>query len=174
MDYVQGEKYSIPCAEITIREDSRVYYLPVIDLPHSDPAFDFPHHHYHIDGRFDIHPRMKHRLGIHDGFTLTVILTEGTDLYSFNCIVNQLTCEQKFTGLAVPPGNEKYLRWYRDYIGRSCAGRKCPHLGTAMLAQDGRLVCPLHGLTADTNTLKICQNDRIVLYCHPDDQQQVT
>ena len=62
--FVTGQTYEVPCAELLWKEDGRVYYLPVIDLPHTDLAFDFPHRHYHIDGRFAIHPRMKHRLKI--------------------------------------------------------------------------------------------------------------
>jgi len=156
MDYTPGLIYEVPCAEIALREDGRVYYLPVIDLPHSDAAFDFPHRHYHIDGRFDIHPRMKHRLNIQDGYTATIILTAGTAMYDFNGVVTkQLVCTQAETGLAVPPGNEKYAKWYAGYIGQSCAGKKCPHLGMAMLEQGDRLVCPLHGLAGDLVKLTI-------------------
>jgi len=130
--------------------------VPVIGQAHTDQAFDFPHHHYHIDGRFDIHPRMKHRLQIQDGYTATIILTEGSNRYDFNGISKQkLICRQAHTGLAVPPGSKKYWKWYESYIGHSCAGRKCPHLGTEMLDQDGKLVCPLHGLMADALTLNI-------------------
>lgn len=156
MAYIPGEIYEIPCAEIVLKDDGRAYFLPVIDLPHSDAAFDFPYRHYHIDGRFAIHPRMKHRLKITGGYTLTVILTEGTAMYDFKGVVNQpLVCEHSKTGLAVPEGSEKYANWYRGYIGQNCAGKHCPHLGTAMIEQDGKLVCPLHGLTADPLSLKI-------------------
>jgi len=40
-EFIIGKNYEVPCAQITLKEDGRVYYLPVIDLPHSDPAFDF-------------------------------------------------------------------------------------------------------------------------------------
>jgi hypothetical protein len=156
MDFVIGETYKVPCAEIVLKEDGRAYFLPVIDLPHSDRAFDFPHRHYHIDGRFDIHPRMKHRLEIQDGYTSTIILTDGSSMYEFNGIVSQtLVCKQATTGLAIPPHNQKYLNWYEGYIGHYCTGQKCPHLGMEMLEQNGKLICPLHGLTADAPTLKI-------------------
>ncbi|HZY38212.1 MAG TPA: hypothetical protein VFE53_16260 [Mucilaginibacter sp.] len=156
MDFVTGQTYEVPCVEIILKEDGRSYFLPVIDLPHSDPAFDFPYRHYHIDGRFAIHPRMKHRLKISDGYTLTIILTDGTAMYDFKGVRNQsLVCERSETGLPVPPGSEKYAKWYQGYIGQSCAGKHCPHLGTAMLEHDGLLVCPLHGLTADPTTTNI-------------------
>jgi len=99
---------------------------------------------------------MKHRLQIQNGYTATIILTEGTAMYDFNGLVTQpLVCTQAETGLAIPPGNEKYAKWYAGYIGQSCAGKKCPHLGTEMMPRDGRLVCPLHGLMADIHTLKV-------------------
>ncbi len=156
MDYTPGKIYEVPCAQLTLKEDGRVYYLPVIDQPHSDPAFDFPHRHYHIDGRFEIHPRMKHRLKIQDGYTATIILAEGSSMYDFNGISKQtLICRHPHTGLAVPPGSEKYRNWYEGYIGHSCAGRKCPHLGTEMLELDGQWICPLHGLAGNALTQKI-------------------
>ncbi len=158
MEYQPGKIYEVPCAEIVMKEDRRQYFLPVIDLPHSDQAFDFPHRHYHIDGRFAIHPRMKHRLQISGGYTATIILTEGTAMYDFKGVVKQaMVFERSETGLAVPLGSEKYAKWYAGYVGHSCDGKKCPHLGMEMLEQDGKLVCPLHGLTADAATLRIIQ-----------------
>ena len=61
MVYVPGETYDIPCSEIILKGDLCRYFLPVIDLPHTDTAFDFPHMHDHIDGRFESHRPMKLR-----------------------------------------------------------------------------------------------------------------
>jgi hypothetical protein len=70
-------------------------------------------------------------------------------------------CTGQNTGLAFAeqtnPGN--YAAWYQTYLGRSCAGRKCPHYGTAMPERDGVLVCPMHGLRADLQTLAIIDRE---------------
>lgn len=42
-------------------------------------------------------------------------------------------------------------------MGSYCKGRKCPHLGTAMLEKGGVLVCPMHNLTANVETLRIIE-----------------
>ena len=160
MSYVTGEIYQVPCAILLWKEDSRAYFVPVIDLPHTDLAFDFPHRHYHIDGRFEIHPRIAHRLQINDGYSATILVTENGALYDFKGIAKQkLKCVRMETGLAIPSCSEKYLNWYAGYIGQTCKEKRCPHLGTGMLEQDGKLVCPLHGLTADLKTLKVIQFD---------------
>jgi hypothetical protein len=162
MELQTGETYNVPCAILLWKEDSRVYFVPVFDLPHTDLAFDFPHRHYHVDGRFEIHPRICHRLKINQGYTLTVILTDGTNEYEFKGIgIFKIKCVRSETGLAVPEGNEKYANWYKSYAGRSCAGKKCPHLGTDMLEINGKLICPLHGLTADQDTLTIIPIENI-------------
>ena len=156
MSYVPGEIYEVPCAILLWKEDSRAYFVPVIDLPHTDLAFDFPHRHYHIDGRFEIHSRMAHQLQIKDGYTATILVTENSSLYDFKGIAKEkLKCVRTATGLAIPPCSNKYQDWYEGYVGQSCKDKRCPHLGTGMLEHDGKLVCPLHGLTADVNTLKI-------------------
>lgn len=50
------------------------------------------------------------------------------------------------TGINPPTHAKNYNDWYKSMIGKSCAGKKCPHLGTIMIEQDGVLVCPLHNL----------------------------
>jgi hypothetical protein len=84
-----GQTYDVPCAVLRWKEDGRIYYVPVLEHPHSDPELGFPHHHYHIDGRFEIHPRIRHRLEIAGGYTRAVILTGGSNSYDFNGLVNQ-------------------------------------------------------------------------------------
>ena len=165
MDLKIGEEYWVPCAEIMMN-DGRLYYIPVLDHLHVDPQFDFPHEHYHIDGRFYIHPRMEHQFQIEKGWTSSVIVPETSTSYRFLSIaVQYIKCERLSTGLVIPtkPTDSqrsklaKYEEWYHGYIGRICKGRKCPHFGTEMLEKDGVLICPMHGLTADSATLIIVQ-----------------
>jgi len=161
MSYQVGKNYLILCAELEWKEDNRIYYVPVIGLLHSDPAFNFPNEHFHIDGRFEVHPRIAHQFQIVDGYTSVVLLTEGTGLYEFKSFLQlPLKCVRSETGLTVPPDNEKYWTWYQTYIGKSCKGNKCPHMGTEMIEEDGKLKCPLHALCADIKTLKIILPDR--------------
>lgn len=95
MDYQVGENYVVPCAEIRLKEDGRVYAIPVFEQAHMDTQFNFPHWHYHIDGRFEIHPRMRHRLQIDGGLTRTVILADGSNTYDFTGLVSHtLKCER--------------------------------------------------------------------------------
>jgi hypothetical protein len=157
-----GQTYDVPCAELRWKEDGRIYYVPVLENPHSDPELGFPHHHYHIDGRFEIHPRIRHRLEIAGGYTRAVILTGGSNSYDFNGLVNQnLLCERKTTGLLFPVPStssdriELYAKWYQQYVGRVCKGKRCPHFGTKMHKRDGQLVCPMHHLVADADTLRV-------------------
>lgn len=163
MELQVGEHYSTSCAEISM-DDGQIYYVPVFDLLHADTQFGFPHMHYHIDGRFHLHPRIQHLLNVRSGHTASVIVPEGSTTYRFIGIVkHQLKCERLKTGLAIPANptaqqQEKIARyntWYNSFIGRSCEGKKCPHYGTEMLEKDGYLVCPMHDLHADRKTLKV-------------------
>jgi len=170
MDYQVGQKYDVPCAEILWKEDNRIYYVPVFDHLHVDPQFGFEHLHYHIDGRFELHPRMKHRLNVTDGHTLSVIVTHDEAIYKFQRLVpQQLKCERRETGLLFAStvderrleNLKRYEEWYAGFVGKSCEGKRCPHYGTEMLERDGKLVCPMHGLTADRATLRIIQSPRV-------------
>ncbi len=162
--FVVGEAYWRPCAEIMTIPDGRIYYIPVFDHLHADTQFDFPDEHYHIDGRFEMEPRMKQQFNCWDGYTAAVIVPTKTASYSFLSISEtKVLCERSGTGLKVLktpddkqfPKVEKYRLWYESYIGRYCKGKKCPHFGTAMLEKDGLLVCPMHNLTASADTLEV-------------------
>lgn len=158
MDLIVGHFYEVPCAELRWREDARIYQIPVIDHLHADPQFGFAEAHYHIDGRFEIEPRMRHQLRVANGHTASVIVQK-CSLYELVGVRKQMVkCTGKTTGLRLPePGDHAalYQNWYKGYIGKECKGRRCPHFGTEMLEQDGRLVCPLHHLVADKATLKV-------------------
>jgi hypothetical protein len=160
-----GELYNVPCAEI-VMEQGRNYFIPVIGNLHNDTAFGFPHEHYHIDGRFQLDPRTRHHFNLNEGYTSAVILPGEKKDYLFKGIVaREMLCIRVQTGLAIPkepterqrPKVELYRAWYESFLGHQCAGRKCPHLGTEMLESNGRLVCPLHNLTADIGTGKIIE-----------------
>jgi hypothetical protein len=170
MQYEIGKKYEVTCAELRWKGDGLLFYIPVFDHLHADPQFGFPHEHYHIDGRFEIHPRMRHWFKVSDGHTLTVIVTHNNGSYNFLKLVKRrLLLERQNTGLLFstePPeaGSENlinYHAWYQSFVGRSCKGKRCPHFGTEMLERNGRLVCPMHHLTADAvNQVIIPEGER--------------
>jgi hypothetical protein len=160
-ELIVGKFYDVSCAEIML-DDGKHYYIPIFDLLHADKQFGFPQEHYHIDGRFYMHPRMQHQLSVQSGHTSTIIVPSKTDFYKFIGIVTQtLRSERLKTGLIIPhqptekqkPKVDLYKNWYAGFIGKSCEGRKCPHLGNEMLEKNGQLVCPLHNITANPNTL---------------------
>lgn len=164
MQYQVGEFYEVPCAELRWKEDGRVYFVPVLDHLHTDPQFGFPHAHYHIDGRFALHPRLMHWLKVRDGLTRSVIVTHDEGVYQFQGIVPQrLECQRTTTGLIFTEATSErqatnlaaYREWYAGFVGQVCKGRRCPHYGTEMLEQGGLLVCPMHHLTADLQQLTI-------------------
>lgn len=157
MDLIIGEVYEVPCAELRW-DDGRIYFVPVIDHYHADPQFGFPDQHYHIDGRFEMEPRMRHQFRVADGRTSAVLVKQcGT--YELIAVVKQrIKCTGTFTGLRLPESGDNaalYQQWYESYVGMICKGRRCPHFGTEMLETGGRLICPLHHLVADGLTLKI-------------------
>ena len=166
MAYRIGEFYDVPCAEIMM-DDGRVYAVPVFDHVHADLQFGFPHQHYHIDGRFHLHPRMQHEFSVKRGYTSVVLVTEDTKGYRFVKVnIKKVMCERLTTGLDFPKGELTdrqqvklglYDEWYKTYLGKKCEGRKCPHFGTEMLEHKGVLVCPMHHLTADPDTLEIIE-----------------
>lgn len=162
MEYKIGVVYERPCAVVRT-DDGREYAIPVFDHQHSDPQFGFPHEHYHIDGRFYMEPRMGHQYQVHCGHTSAVIKVKNADPEFLRIEARKVTCVAASTGLIFPTAPtkkqsanlEKYERWYASYIGKSCAGKRCPHFGTEMLLKNGRLICPMHELTADPETLTV-------------------
>ena len=159
-----GQYYSRPCAEIMTIPDGKIYYIPVFDHLHADKQFDFPDEHYHIDGRFEMEPRMKQQFNCWDGYTAAVIVPTKQTSYSFLSVAKmKVKCERVDTGLRIPKNPTEgqiskvlnYKTWYNSYVGIKCVGRKCPHFKIDMLEKDGMLVCPMHGLSANLETLKI-------------------
>ncbi|PTQ92015.1 hypothetical protein C8P68_11511 [Mucilaginibacter yixingensis] len=87
IDFQVGEFHEVSCAQLRWREDNRMYFIPVLNHLHSDPQFGFPHLHYHIDGRFEIHPRMRQHFNLQDGYTSAVIIDTPKGYYAFEGIV---------------------------------------------------------------------------------------
>ncbi len=169
MQYEIGESYEVTCAELRWKGDGLLFYIPIFDHLHADPQFGFQHEHYHIDGRFEMHPRMRHWFKITDGHTLTIIVKHNNGSYRFiKTVKRQLRYERSSTGLlfTTEPSStsvenlKNYHEWYRTFIGRSCKGNRCPHYGMEMLEKNGKLVCPLHHLTADPKSQLIIPEDQ--------------
>lgn len=165
-EFQVGKLYWRPCAEIMTIPDGKIYYIPVFEHLHADKQFDFPDEHYHIDGRFEMEPRMKQQFNCWDGYTAAVIVPDNSFTYSFLSISQtKVKCERPHTGLRIPahPNEkqiskvEKYNNWYKSFVGKKCEGMRCSHFGTTMLEKDGQLACPMHNLIADIQTLRIIE-----------------
>lgn len=140
-----GKFYNVKCAILLCRDGKR-QVVPIIGIEHADKQFLFPHKHYHHDGRFGrYYP---------DGRTNAVVVTDdpGNHGYTFEgTTIKRRRCLRLETGLLVDYSiwtfkAHWYVKWYESMIGKSCAGKKCPHLGTPMEDKSGILVCPLHNL----------------------------
>jgi hypothetical protein len=146
MEYQVGEYYDILHVQYLDHNGKFIEYVPVIGEPHSDPQFGGSAKHYHVDGRFI---KKKSFLPHENGITNHPVFIRD-EAYPFGChageeVTFRAKCLRTTTGLN-PPKQGKYPEWYKTYVGRSCAGRKCPHLGHQMLLVNGVLVCPLHNL----------------------------
>lgn len=138
-----GKIYNVKCAIIQTGPD-KVSYVPIIGSNHADPQFGTKHTHYHIDGRFC---KLKHM--DKSGQTNHPVWTDPGHWESQSykgTIVIKRRCARLTTGLKIFNAGNPFGDWYKTMIGKSCAGRKCPHRGTHMLERDGRLLCPLHNL----------------------------
>lgn len=137
-------------------------FIPVIGPEHNDKQFGFPHTHLHIDGRF-CKRREYLPYGVDEkGETAGVILTKNSERslqgHLFTGLVyKKLKCIRLTTGLPVHrvSKNTEIGKWYESMEGKSCKGKKCPHLGVAMQEINGILICPLHSLKADIATQTI-------------------
>lgn len=150
---IVGKYYNVKCAIVQVYGKDRL--VPIIGILHKDAQFDFVKEHYHIDGRFTSgrgNPYDTNSLGHTNG----VVTTDNSNVNSDNgnntfkgIIVKRMKCKRLTTGLSYIPPASKVMKWKRTMIGKSCKGRKCPHLGVHMHERDGVLYCPLHGLRGD-------------------------
>lgn len=147
---VVGKFYMVKCA-IIVSDMGAKKYLPVIGFPHTDPQLGTSKEHYHFDGRF------TNRYVDKNGRCNYAIVTDEPDKEQYGGFYHgtefrRMTCKRLTTG-AIPTFKTKvlevktkYALWYERQIGKSCKGKRCPHLGTIMHECNGRLVCPLHNL----------------------------
>lgn len=157
-----GKFYSVACAEM-VNPNESVVYVPIIPILHRDPQFGTAgsFEHYHLDGRF-ISQDVIATMILYEGRTNNIIAPKDINAYfRFKKVVRKRRkCVRLITGLNLNnsiPAPEKWLKWYKTMIGKSCAGKKCPHYGTQMIETNGRLVCPLHNLEGSIETNKIIE-----------------
>jgi hypothetical protein len=148
-----GKYYLVPCAKIlSAHSDEFRCFVPILGEPHKDKQFSFDVLHYHVDGRF------ADNTGAYDvddeGKTNKIVPFYKNDIcreYAKEIVIKKRKCKRLTTGINPPRrglsyNTSKYLAWYNSMIGKSCKGKKCPHLGITMHEHDGVLICPLHNL----------------------------
>lgn len=153
-----GKLYLVKCA--LMKSDWASYSIPVIGSFHRDQQLGFDKMHYHIDGRFTGKKNYFHREVDENGRTNHLVHNDPPGGFQIKSIVyKKLICKRLTTGIKVPPPEESraYRKWYASMIGKSCKGRKCPHLGFTMQEENGRLVCPLHNLQGSLQTETIIE-----------------
>jgi hypothetical protein len=151
---VVGKFYNVPCAKCK-NDWGGVQYIPIIGAKHVGKDF-FDEPHYHVDGRFCDTDNPVINMD-DEGRTNGIIGTSRslTVGWVFDSIeIKRRKCKRLTTGI-IPPisrrgfDESRFGTWAKKMIGKSCKGKKCPHLGTAMMECEGRLVCPLHNLASD-------------------------
>lgn len=149
-----GKYYLVPCAKQS--NNGAVWFTPVIGPEHADKQFVFTKKHYHIDGRFS-----GPEQGVNENGRTNLIICTETDKMEWPLNIRKFEgiewkrrkCKRLTTGIIIGGTPPLYKEWYKSYVGKSCAGKRCPHLGTQMHeAPGGKLVCPLHNLIADKET----------------------
>lgn len=155
---IVGKEYLVAHAKLELFRDcgNVIIHVPIFPLKHTDPQFAFEKEHYHVDGRFDYKDAVELALfSITGGRTNNIVVTHQKDtrfnnqykLMNVEYLVRK--CLRKVTGIDPPKDSLIYNEWYNEYLGQSCAGKKCPHWGNTMITVKGKTYCPLHGLFAD-------------------------
>ena len=141
-----GKFYTVKCA--ILKKRNGTFCVPVIGKPHKDPQFGVDVLHVHIDGRFmDFNDELFVWQGRTNAIVTIDLAIAKYPLVKFT--TRRLKCKGLDTGIKPPDEATKYWKWYKKQIGKSCKGKKCPHLGAIMHEIDGKLVCPLHNLQGD-------------------------
>lgn len=161
-----GKTYYVRCA-LRRNEWGGKYFVPIIGELHNDKNFGIDAFHYHIDGRFCTRKQMEIHGVCNEGKT-NYIIREPHDQYyelwlTYKIAYIRMVCRRTGTGLNIKWEEKgkansifkRYFRWYDSMVGKSCAGKRCPHLGYTMKEEGGQLVCPLHNLKGDIKTEKI-------------------
>lgn len=165
-----GETYLVACVEVFNYFGGVVGYLPVIGILHNDKAFGVQINHYHIDGRFTRRGELGLDIDGHGRTNNIMPVSRNNKTHYSHWSRGKIKwmpreCLRKTTGIKPKspeylssvhhPGQKRYSDWVNTMIGKSCAGKRCPHLGTTMKNRNGQLVCPLHNLIGDKKTNKI-------------------
>lgn len=164
INLVVGKFYLVPCAKLVKRfSPFKTIFVPIIGIKHKDVQFGVDYNHYHIDGRFS---KIGDVYGVDSlGKTNGIIDSDNEKYIAYiteEIVFKKLKCKRLTTGIKPPDNSGKYHTWYKTMIGKSCAGKRCPHLGTMMLEEDGVFLCPLHGLIGDHKTNKIVSNKKVL------------
>lgn len=165
---IVGKFYDVPC----IRAISTDRFVAILPHKHTDMQFGSEvaaKPHYHFDTRF--FAKHDYQLLATDFrercASVHVVSPEHAEwavrfgYRNYDEIrVLKRKCQSTFTGhmKAQLSSGSKAAAWYRSQIGKSCAGRICPHFRQPMLERDGVLECPYHGLIGDPKTEKIIGN----------------
>lgn len=146
-ELIVGKMYDVKCA-VVMNRNTFIGHVPIIGDKHKDPQFGVNFHHYHIDGRF-FNENKAARVD-RDGKTNLILQAdhEPNRNYVTEIVIKRKKCIRLTTGVNPPDASRdgRYDNWYKSMVGKSCAGKKCPHLGAMMKEENGKLVCPLHGL----------------------------
>lgn len=150
MSYEVGKFYKVRCVELVNMSGDVIGTVPIIGEKHADPQFGSKIPHYHIDGRFVREDSIIfHKNGKTNSVVWAGDFAPETYWFSYkagNIVYRRMKCKRATTGIIPPEGNSKYKNWYDSFVGKSCKGKKCPHLGQEMIEENGVLVCPLHNL----------------------------
>lgn len=156
---VKGKTYLVAHAQIVSSFKTIWANVPIIPILHKDEKFA-PHigEHYHLDMRFSTPPYVKHKFVIDKSQSNVPVLKN--DIYGFyiaEIIFLEKKCLRLNTSLKIPQTKsaDRYHEWYKSMIGKSCAGKRCPHYGATMIEDNGKIYCPMHNLHADPLTLKV-------------------
>lgn len=167
--YEVGKKYPVDCAKVKDTLTGRYYFIPVFPLRHKDPAFGVKNEHYHLDLRFFVCNKIKETFGIKDFKTLAPVWAEHISRFRFiNIRKRETLCVSTTSGMPMEQiienangyssstkASKMFIDWQKTMIGKSCAGKRCPHYGTEMIDTGDKLVCPMHNLIGCKTTEKI-------------------
>ncbi len=148
MNYEVGKYYKVPVAILINDDGNPCGEVEVIEPAHNDKQFGVAFTHYHVDGRFisDLNP---HYHVDELGQTNQIVFFGekcNSRIYSKEIVYKRRKCKRINTGLNPPQHAKAYWDWRITMLGKSCKGKKCPHLGVEMMDNGKTLVCPIHNL----------------------------
>ncbi|MBO9674444.1 MAG: hypothetical protein J7577_13435 [Sphingobacteriaceae bacterium] len=149
-------KFYLVATAVLVYKNGDKESVAVNPLLHNDKQFGFVDDHYHVDGRFG--SVIDHPYFIDFWGRTNRVVSKTEFVESLTIEYRKRKCMRVNTGIDPPlPHNQygngkQYWNWYRNMLGKSCKGKKCPHLGVTMREQNGVLICPLHNLTGCITT----------------------